>query len=58
VPTPKQLEALYILAFDLTVNMNQPIHLVSMMAGGSLYLLGGRDEGIEFLIAPDGRIRE
>jgi hypothetical protein len=56
--TSAQLEVLYNLAYYLTVNMNHPIHLVSMTGSGNLYILGGREEGIEFLIEPDGRIRE
>jgi hypothetical protein len=56
--TPKQLEVLYNFAFQLTVIMNHPIHLVSITDSGNLYLMGGRQEEIEFLIAPDGRIRQ
>jgi hypothetical protein len=59
MPTPKQLETLYRVSYQLTFSMLQPIHLICVDERTSnIYVLAGYDEEIEFQILPNGEFAD
>jgi hypothetical protein len=59
MPTPKQLETLYRVSYQLTYSMIQPIHLICVdERTRNIYVLAGYDEEIEFQILPNGEFAD
>jgi hypothetical protein len=57
--TPKQLETLYRVSYQLTFSMLQPIYLICVDERTSnIYVLAGYDEEIEFQILPNGEFAD
>jgi hypothetical protein len=59
MPTPKQLESLYRVSYQLTYTMLQPIHLICVdNRTRNVYILAGYGEEIEFQIMPNGEFAD
>jgi hypothetical protein len=57
--TPKQLETLYRVSYQLTFSMLQLIYLICVDERTSnIYVLAGYDEEIEFQILPNGEFAD
>jgi hypothetical protein len=58
MPTNAQLRSLYIISYQLTYIMFQPIHLICMDdRTENLYILAGHNEELEFEITSNGKVR-
>lgn len=57
MPNASQLESLYVVSYQLTYIMLQPIHLVCVdQRTQNVYVIAGYDEGLEFQILPNGEV--
>lgn len=57
MPTAAQLESLYVVSYQLTYIMFQPIHLICVdQRTQNVYVMAGHDEGLEFQILPNGEV--
>jgi hypothetical protein len=57
MPTATQLENLYVVSYQLTYVMFQPIHLICVdPRTKNVYIMAGYDEGLEFQILPNGEV--
>jgi hypothetical protein len=57
MPTNQQLRSLYIISYQLTYIMLQPIHLICIdERTKNLYILAGYNEEIELEITPNGEV--
>ncbi len=58
MPTNAQLRSLYIISYQLTYIMFQPIHLICIDdRTENLYVLAGHNEELEFEITSNGKVR-
>jgi hypothetical protein len=58
MPTNAQLRSLYIISYQLTYIMFQPIHLICIDdRTENLYILAGHNEELEFEITSNGKVR-
>lgn len=59
MPTDAQLKSLYRVGYQLTYTMFQPIHLICIdNRTGSIYILAGYNEELEFQILPNGEFAD
>ena len=57
MPNAAQLESLYVVGYQLTYIMFQPIHLICVDSRTqNVYVIAGNDEGLEFQILPNGEV--
>jgi hypothetical protein len=57
MPTAAQLESLYIVSYQLTYAMFQPIHLICVdPRTQNVHVMAGYGEGLEFQILPNGKV--
>ncbi len=59
MPTTTQLESLYLVGYQLTYIMLQPIHMICIDARTrNVYVLAGYHEELEFQILPNGELSD